>query len=133
MKISASAFNNSNDKPTESKHVLPLIPAKEEEAPSEQKITHTLYSDPAHPDTSSKYKVTIRILSGEEDCRQLITWHKNVLKVLSGLNVTTHTGARPIVETLMTSRTRGIFVSDLEAVKLKTMQTRISVRARRPT
>ena len=46
MKISASAFNNSNDKPTESEHVLPLIPVKEEEVPSEQMITHTLHSDP---------------------------------------------------------------------------------------
>ena len=67
MKIAASILNNTNTKAA-NKIVLPLVPDKATGAPSDQKVAHTLYSDPENPADSPKCK----------DARELIAWRKAV-------------------------------------------------------
>ena len=100
MKISSSVYNKSYGK-SSSKTILPLEPHKSEEVPSSQMITHTLRSTPGD-ENSPKCKVTINILQSNEGCRDLVLgWHKKVLQILKGLDVTTMGPAIPIVGTLM--------------------------------
>ena len=37
--------------------------------------------------TSSKYKVTARVIDGAEDIRTLIGWSRDIDKILAGLNL----------------------------------------------
>ena len=93
MKVSSSVYNENYGKPS-SKAILPLEPVKDEEVASNQMITHTLRSTPGD-ENSPKYKVTINILQGDEGCRDLLGWHKKVLQILAGLDVTTMAPAIP--------------------------------------
>ena len=108
MKIAASITNNTNAKAT-NKIVLPLVPDKTKEVSSDQKVSHTLYSDPANADTSPKYKVTVCILQGDEDARELIAWRKAVNDVLTGLGINTQAAAVPIVQTMMSGTPQSLF------------------------
>ena len=123
MKISASAVNDYTK--AAAKSVLPLVPEKEEEVSSDRMVTHTLYSDPENPDDSPKYKVTVRILQGDEDARALIKWRKAVNRVLSGLGIDTQPAAVPIVETMMTGTPQALFNEGIEAA----MRARRAARA----
>jgi hypothetical protein len=126
MKISSSAYNH--PKTASSRDVtaiLPLVPIEETEAKSDQMISHTLRSSPA--DTASpKYKVNVRILQGDEDCRTIIKWSASVQKVCHGLNVTTHSPAIPIVETLMTGTPLSLFQAGVTKAKTANMDRRIA-------
>ena len=127
MKASSAVFNeNYGKKPN--KVILPLVPDKVEEIPSGQMITHTLRSNPTDED-SPKYKIAVRILQGDESCREILNWRKDVEKILAGLNVTTHTPAIPIIETLMGDTPRALFNSGVLAAKRKNFEDRVMAEA----
>ena len=107
MKIASSgcAYNGGKD---DKSVILPLVPKPERDVPSEQKVTHTSRSAPADAD-SPKCKITIRVLIGDEDCREILVWHRQALRVLNGLNVTTHSAAIPIVESLIRGTPLSLF------------------------
>ena len=65
-------------------------------------------------DTSPTFKLTVRILSGDEEIRQLIRWFSDVKKVVRGINATTFAEARPIYEALMRETPKGVFNRELE-------------------
>ena len=123
MKVSSSVFNENYGKPS-SKAILPLEPVKDEEVASNQMITYTLRSAPGD-DNSPKYKVTINILQGDEDCRPLLGWHKKVHQILTGLNVTTMGPAIPIVGTLMVATPGALFNDSVAQSKERHWQKRV--------
>ena len=128
MKIASSALSSANKANKDKNVILPLVPMEQEEAKSTQTVTHTLRSTPADAD-SPKYKVTIPILQGGEDCRTVIMWRKNVLRVIHGLNVTDHDAAIPIVETLIQGSPLAIFQAGVETEKANTLETRVAAAA----
>jgi hypothetical protein len=124
MKIASSAYNH--PKLTSNRDVsaiLPLVPIEDGDYMSDQTISHILRSTPADPD-SPKYKIYVHILQGDEDCRTIIKWSSNVMKVLNGLNVTTHTPAKPIVETLLTGTPLSLFQQGITVAKTANMVLR---------
>ena len=123
MKVSSAVFNENYGKPSK-KALLPLVPVKAEEVPSNQTITHTLRSNPAEED-GSKYKLQINILQGDEDCRTVLNWGKNARKVLIGLGIDEHHPAIPVLETLMDVTPRAAFHEGLRIAKERNMEERI--------
>ena len=123
MKIASSGYAYNGGKEDKSV-ILPLVPKPERDVPSEQKVTHTLRSTPADAD-SPKYKITIRVLIGDEDCREVLVWHRQALRVLNGLNVTTHSAAIPIVESLIRGTPLSLFREGVQEAKAKRLAERV--------
>ena len=124
MKIASSGYAYNGGKEDKSV-ILPLIPKPERDVPSEQKVTHTLRSTPADAD-SPKYKITIRVLIGDEDCREVLVWHRQALRVLNGLHVTTHSAAIPIVESLIRGTPLSLFREGVQEAKAKRLAERVN-------
>ena len=123
MKIASSGHAYNGGKEDKSV-ILPLVPKAERDVPSEQKVTHTLRSAPSDAN-SPKYKVIIRVLIGDEDCREILVWHRQALRVLNGLNVTTHAAAIPIVESLIRGTPLSLFREGVQQAKATRLAERV--------
>ena len=103
--------------------ILPLVPIEDGDRKTENMVSHILRSIPGDADSPS-YKIYVRILQGDEDCRSILKWAASVMTVCKGLNVTTHATALPIVETLMHGTPLSLFQGGLLICKRKTMAAR---------
>ncbi len=130
MKISSSAYKQ-NSPPlshADNSAILPLIPIEDGEWKSEQMVSHLLRSIPADA-ASPTYKTYVKILQGDEDCRQILKWADTVRKVCVGLNTVAHDTALPIMLTLMTGTPRGLFQQGLATAKTVNMNNRHAAEA----
>ena len=105
-----------------------MVPIDDGDLKSDQTISHLLRSVPGDANSPS-YKIYVRILQGDEDCRSIIKWASSVQTVCRGLNVTTHATALPIMETLMTGTPLSLFQAGLVNAKTKNMHARHTAEA----
>ena len=109
--------------------VISLRPdASEEELLPEHTTQFTLSSRPTENDQTNvaKYKAKCRILQGEESVQQLVSWYRQVNKVLHGLNViNNYAEAVPIVETMLSGTPLTLFKDMLVTCMEERMQERI--------
>ena len=104
--------NNSSQKKAEP--ILTLVDdPKGHKLTKDNSVTWDVRVTP-NSDTSPTFKLTVRILSGDEEIRQLIRWFSDVKKVVRGINATTFAEARPIYEALMRETPKGVFNRELE-------------------
>ena len=126
MKVSSSVYNHpklvSNRDITA---ILPLIPIEDGIQRSDQMITHTLRSTPA-VDTSPKYKINVHIIQGDEDCRSIIKWSGNVVRVIEGLNIQEHNAAKAVAQTLVIGTPLTLFNQGVENAKDATYAARVA-------
>ena len=83
-----------------SKDVISLLPVEDEEIPTDRLRLFTLKSNPTDAD-SDKYKMTVRVIYGDEDVRTIINCYQDLQKVLVGLNANTWAKQKPLVEDMM--------------------------------
>ena len=76
---------------------LPLVDDEPEEMTKSNSISYELRTNPADA-TSAKYKVNLRIIDGTESVRVLITWYEIVPKVLAGMDISTYTPSKSLIE-----------------------------------
>ena len=124
MKVSSAVLQESYGKKTQKLAILPLVPEPVEENGKTQMITHQLLTNP-NDNASPKYKITVVILQGNEDARQIIDWRKNTQKILKGLAITDHKQAIAIVETLVAETPRALFEEGVERGKANNLARRI--------
>ena len=122
MKISPSTFNNA---PLKKKVLLPLVPEELSNSARDKLVSHSLRSTPSDAD-SPKCEISIAILQGDESCRQVMAWRTAALKILNGLNVTTHNAGVLIVETLVEAIPLSLFQNGIELAKQQTFVDRIA-------
>ena len=114
--------NNDNGNTPREDVLLPLIPLPPTELMATNSVVYHLLSIPADV-TSTKYKVTARIIDGTEDIRTLIHWSKDIDKILTGLNLRQNDQfdqTITICQSMM--RTRVITCFNREIRKLKTLR-----------
>ena len=89
--------SNANGKSKTAPHLLSL---EEDEGlyylDKTNSVSWELYTVPGDT-TSPKYKFQVRVLQGDETPRQMIRWRLDVLKVCTGLDVTTLTTRKPVM------------------------------------
>ena len=101
MKIAASSGKSS-------KKVDLIIPLIEDEKEANKltkgnSVTWEVRTLPTD-NNSPTYKLSVRMLEGDETVRQMITWRMDVVKACVGLNATTLTSSCPIMEACMRTR-----------------------------
>ena len=64
---------------------------------------------------AATYKYPCRILTGDEEIRQILRWHQDVLKVCVGLDATDLEARRPIVTSCLRTGPLAIFDNAMEA------------------
>ncbi len=89
-----------------------LLPLVEDESlyvlDKSNSVSYELRTIPGDPN-SAKYKFQLRVLTGTESVRAILKWHKDVQKVITGLNITTLAAGRPIMETAMRTGPMSLF------------------------
>ena len=89
--------------------ILPLVPVEEDSNLSKvDTCQFTLLSNPGTAGATT-YKMTARILKGDESLRELIRWRAMVDKILNGLNLTTGPEQVPICETTVADMPKALF------------------------
>ena len=84
------------------KPLLPLVPDAEDELNSSNSVSYSLRVTPSDAD-SPTYKKYVRVLTGSEDVRTVLTWVADTALVITGLNIST-----PVNEyTLLTNLVKG--------------------------
>ena len=122
MKVSSSAASSLKG----DNAILPLIPVERSDGvPSERLVTRVLLSTPTDAD-SPKYKTHSRILHGDEDCRTILQWKRQMLAILHGLNVNTHSPAVPIVEALLRGTPLTLFQTGVLSAKQARLRQRLA-------
>ncbi len=114
MKVAPSAYQKNYH--STKKPLLPLVPVEGEELTKGNSIGFELHSDPANAD-SPKFKIQVRILTGNEDVHSIVEWYKDRITVLARLNVTTYGPAVAMTETLMKGVPLATFRQALQAGK----------------
>ena len=123
MKVAPAAYQQNQSQMASNKILLPLVPTMDtEELSKTNSITFELRSIPTDAD-SAKYKVIVRILQGTEDLRTIITFRKDVAKVLAGLNLTTYATQVPILRSMMRSNPLASFNAALTDAASEAMMT----------
>ena len=82
-------------------------------------VAFHLLSDPAVT-TSSKHKVTARVIDGAEDIRTLIGWSRDIDKILAGLNLNQDAQfnqAVRVTSSVMRGRVTSTFNREIRALK----------------
>ena len=88
MKISPP--KNGSFSVTKRAAILPLVPEEAGELNSSNSVSYALRVTPADAD-SPTHKKYVRVLTGSEDVRTVLTWIVDSKAVVRGLNVTTPT------------------------------------------
>ena len=92
MKVDPNVLNNNNDRNGGSgnkKTLLPLVPEATMQLTKDNLVSMMIATDPAHMDTTPKYKLSVLILKGGESVRTMLQWKRDVIKVLHGMAITT--------------------------------------------
>ena len=112
--MTKTADATSNTSPSErAKAIISLtVDPQEDEIPSEYSTQFTLKSQPTEAD-SPKYKVTTRVLQGNESVRQILGWHSQTNKVCTGLNLTTYVTKMPVIESMLNATPLSLFKAAL--------------------
>ena len=112
--MTKTADATSNTSPSErAKAIISLtVDPQEDEIPSEYATQFTLKSQPT-VDDSPKYKVTVRVLQGNESVRQSLGWHAQIDKVCTGLNLTTYATKVPVIESMLNATPLSLFKAAL--------------------
>ena len=114
---------NANGKSKTAPHLLSL---EEDEGlyylDKTNSVSWELYTVPGDT-TSPKYKFQVRVLQGDETPRQMIRWRLDVIKVCTGLDVTTLTTRKPVMEVCMRAGPKANFESALGACATKAYNT----------
>ena len=123
------ATKTGNDTKPTKEALLPLVPKKEDEGlSSESSVQFALLSNPADTD-SPKYKVTCRILQGDEDIRTMIRWCVDVDRVTAGLNIADYGPRIQIAETMMRGTPLTVFQVSLTHFQRVEMERRMAAAA----
>ncbi len=86
---------------TTKKPLLPLVPEVAiKELDKSNSVTYECRVDPADAD-SAKCKVSVRILTGGEDIRTILTWADNVQRIVTGMNLNQRGPRTTMVRTMM--------------------------------
>ena len=98
---------------TTKKPLLPLVPEVAiEELDKSNSVSYECRVNPADAN-SAKYKVSVRILTGSEDIRTLLTWMDNVERVVAGMNLDTHGPRTTMVCTMMRGTPQSLYDAGL--------------------
>ena len=90
--------------------LLPLIDDDDEhKLTKENSVKYLLRSNPASDE--NKYTMLFRILEGTESVRQVLKWRHDAGKLCPGMNVGDCPNALPLLETIMTPLTYGMFLT----------------------
>lgn len=88
--------------------LLPLVPVANDAMTKDNSNVYTLRTDPADAN-SPTYKMTARILFGNESVRVMIRWRQDLYRVLEGLNVTTVRGKVRMAEQMLRDTPYALF------------------------
>ena len=91
----------SNTKSKKPDIIFPLVEDDEEYKLNKNNSTSWELKTVPTDNTSPTYKVMVRILEGNETPRQILRWHKDVLRVCNGVNAATLETREPIMEACM--------------------------------
>ncbi len=114
---------------TTRKPLLPLVPEVAiEELDKSNSVSYECRVNPADAN-SAKYKVSVRILTGSEDIRTLLTWMDNVERVVAGMNLDTHGPRTTMVRTMMRGTPQSLYDAGLRAAAQSALERAYSAAA----
>ena len=103
MKVDPNVLNNNdrNGGLGNKKPLLPLVPEATMQLTKDNLVSMMIATDPAHMDTTPKYKLSVLVLRGGESVRTMLQWKRDVIKVLHGMAITTASNQYLMVQSLM--------------------------------
>ena len=105
------------------KPLLPLVPDPSLfQIEKGKSMEFMLRTDPADQDCA-KFKMSARILHGDESIRAVILWKRDLIQVEEGLNATTYDEKCRIARTLMRGTALGLFENKLTSLKTEAYDT----------
>ena len=107
-----------NGVPQTKQAILPLTGTTAPPLDKNNSRIFDLQTQPGQPN-SPTYKMTARVLEGDEDLRCKIIWARDIQAVMAGLNVTDLIPRLPLVKTLMSTTCHGSFISALDELAQK--------------
>ena len=109
MKIATSK----NEGTTKKKPLLPLVPDPEEELNASNSVSYLLRVKPSDND-SPTFKKYIRVLSGNESVRTVLTWSEDQAQVIQGLNITDEADIYALTKGVLTGSAKTIYTTKVE-------------------
>ena len=109
MKIASSKTDGTSKK----KPLLPLVPDPEEELNSSNSVSYLLKVKPSDAD-SLTFKKYIRVLSGNESVRTVLTWSEDQAQVLEGLDITDAGDVFALTKGVLTGSAKTIYTTKVE-------------------
>ena len=104
-----------NDGPvSKKKPLLPLVPEPEEELTASNSVSYLLRVKPTDND-SPTFKKYVRILTGNESVRAVLTWSEDQTKVVRGLNLTDYPDQCALTCGLLSGSTKTLYTNSIEA------------------
>ena len=101
--------------------LLPLVPDEDQELNSSNSVSYSLRVSPADAN-SPTYKKYVRVLTGGEDVRAVLTWVNDVALVVTGLNVTQPANEYTLLSNLVKGSAKTIYTDfvDIACQRAKT-------------
>ena len=110
MKISTPKGNGGS---TKKKPLLPLVPDAEEELNASNSVSYLLKVKPADAN-SPTFKKYVRVLSGAEEVRTVLTWSQDHAQVLRGLAMADAADIYALTSSLLTGSAKTIYTEHVE-------------------
>ena len=110
MKISTPKGNGGS---TKKKPLLPLVPDAEEELNASNSVSYLLKVKPADAN-SPTFKKYVRVLSGAEEVRTVLTWSQDHAQVPRGLAMADAADIYALTSSLLTGSAKTIYTEHVE-------------------
>ena len=117
MKVVPPKDNGASSK---KKPLLPLVPDTEDELNSSNSVSYSLRVTPSDAD-SPTYKKYVRVLTGSEDVRTVLTWVADTALVITGLNITSPANAYTLLTNLVKGSAKTIYTEYVD-VKCRSLK-----------
>ena len=102
-----------NDGTSKKKPLLPLVPDPEDELNASNSVSYLLKVKPTDVD-SPTFKKYIRVLTGNESVRTVLTWSEDHAQVVRGLDLTDAADVYALTTGVLTGSSKTIYTSHVE-------------------
>ena len=110
------------------KPLLPLVPDSEDELNSSNSVSYSLRVTPSDAD-SPTYKKYVRVLTGSEDVRTVLTWVSDTALVITGLNITSPSNEYTLLTNLLKGSAKTIYTDYVDAKVRRLKQEQVDAEA----
>ena len=125
MKVSPPKENSNNGRRAP---ILPLVPEDSEPLNSSNSVSYSLRVSPTDVD-SPTYKKYVRVLTGNENVRTVLTWINDSALVKTGLNITSPQNEYVLLKNLLKGSAKTIYTESAETQAKNQKDTDVAAEA----